>query len=92
MDRNFQDYWDLPHRIPVKNSHLSGVTINVVLKTASHPTLALLKLERNRNQTWYTSAWKRDVNLRPECIQKASKAESGDEHQEHKLGDHGPQR
>ena len=31
------------------------------------------------------------VSLRPECVQEAGKAESGDEHQEHKLTDHGPQ-
>ena len=92
MNKNFQDDRDLPHRIPVKKSHLSGVMINLVLKTASHPTLALLKLERNRIQTRYTSALKRGVNLRPECIQKAGKAESGDEHQEDELRDHGPQR
>jgi hypothetical protein len=40
----------LPHRIPVnkKKLRLSGATIEVVLKTASHPAFALLKLERNQ--------------------------------------------
>jgi hypothetical protein len=70
--------------------HLSEVTIEIVLKAASHPAFALLRLERN--QIWHASTWKKGVSLRPECVQEAGKAESGDEHQEDKLRDHGPQR
>lgn len=53
-----------------------------------HLVLALLNLANNQTLRLQIG---NDVNLRPECIQEAGKAEGSDEHQEHELTDHGPQ-
>ncbi len=58
--------------------HLSGETIKVVVKKVSHPAFALLNLERD--QVWQKGAGKEGISLRPECVQEAGKAESGNKH------------